>query len=223
MNLFDYLTGLIDLVKSRGSFDSMKKHAGSYVKQLDSKFWKKEQSGGKRRLAVLRKAIAPLEIQHERFQKAVEDRQREICQMTGISDESRDFLYQNTRNATIFTVERKGSKTVLDIDKILNEKKLICIEANTLIDLQNEKFVRLHTAYKYRLATYLRALNSSRERSEVSISMSSSPGYRQHWNYQVPYSSDIGIINVKEDEKNGNDNDVFSDVRKLKPKVAKPA
>ena len=209
-----------DFRKYKTSQERLHKQAMTYVKQMDSDLKNKQQALSKRQLSKLKKKIAPLETQHDRFVRAVDDEKRKIYQTDGISDESKAFLLQRAENAMVYTQKCRGQKTELNIDKILDAKNLLCIEANARIDVQNEKIKQLHAIYRYRLAVYLRTLNNGVENSEISVCLITKPRFVHYWNYQTPFSSAVGEKIDEEELQNGNDNFVFRTDGRRQPEVA---
>ena len=195
--------------------------AVTYRNILDASYRKKEQKLVVRSLAPLKKRIKPLEVDHDRFLRAVEDKRREIMQYPGVSDEDKIHLAQSAANAE-YTLEKNGQKTVLNIDKIMKQKNLICIEANRLIDKKNDKLKKLHSTFNYRLANYLRAVNNhSRRGKEVLVEMTAELKLMQHWSSSERYSSTATENKLKETMKNGNEYIVHFDASRNRDVMAR--
>jgi len=194
--------------------------AVTYRNILDANYRKEEQKIVVQSLASLKKRIKPLEVDHDRFLHAVEDKRREILQYPGVSDVDKLHLAQSAANAE-YTLEANGQKTVLNIDKIMKQKDLICIEANSLIDKKNDILKKLHSAFKYRLANYLRAVNSHSQRGkEIQVEMTAALKLMQHWNSSEVYSSAVTENELKETIKNGNEYIVHLDASRNREDVA---
>ena len=206
MYISDYLvprlTGIRDRKNSKNTDENLFKQASTYRNTLDARYRKQEQSLITRSLANLRKAIAPLEVDHARFLQAAEAKKREVLQYAGVSDEARMLLAQNTENV-VYTITINGVKTTLDIDKIMKHKETVCIEANHVIDTQNDHFKSLHTTFAYRLSEYLRAVNDGSCDKEIKVELQSKPVVLKHWNSSIPYSRAVNEDMGKEVPKHG--------------------
>jgi len=91
--------GKRDKRTSKQDSDNLLRQAMTYRNTLDAGFRKKERALAIRRLAPLKKRIKPLEVDHDRFLRAVEDKKREIMQYPGVSDEEKIHLAQSAANA----------------------------------------------------------------------------------------------------------------------------
>ena len=206
MYILDYvvpkLTGIRDRKNYQEPIENLSRQTNTYRNALDAKYRKKEQSLITRSLSKSRKAIAPLEVDHARFIQAAEAKKREVLQYVGVSDEAKIILAQNTENA-VYTININGERITLNIDKIKKQKDAICIEANQIIDTQNDTFKKLHTSFEYRLSTYLRAVNDGLDCAEIKVELQSKPIVLKHWNSSVPYSSAVNEDLGKEVFKHG--------------------
>ena len=193
MFITDYLIPRLiakrDLRANTGSYDSLLQQAFSYRNHLDAKFNKKEKEAIRRNLTPLKKQIAPLEIDHDRFERAVEERKSEIAQWAGVSAEAKAFKIQETDTAQTLVTERDGRKISLVIGEIKTRKKIICIKANKRIVKQNDRFRRLHAAFCYRLANYLWVLNKFAELQEVKIELTTEPKTLEQWDFNTQFSA----------------------------------
>ena len=190
-NILPMLIGRRDRKKCADSFESLQKMGNTYRNQIAAKFKAKEQKIARRKLCSLKKKIAPVEIDHERFLKAIENKKREIAIQVGISDEDRYQLMEEAINATVYTLESEGKKMILDIDKIEKQKRDICTQANKIIGRQNDYSERLLKIYCYRLSNYLRALNQGESAEEIHFALDVTPEVLQTWNYKNHISSSL--------------------------------
>jgi hypothetical protein len=187
--LIPMVIGARDRKSNRQYSDNLIRQAITYRNTLDSSYKKREQELIDSKLSPLRKAIAPLEVDHDRFLRAVEDKKREILLYPGVSDDDKLYLTQCASNAEYTLKTSSGVVITLNIDNILKKKDAICIEANRIIDSQNERFKKLHATFRYRLSNYLRALNNNGWGSnEIRVDMAERPTVQKHWNGAKVYS-----------------------------------
>ena len=186
-----------DLEQCSDSLQNLEKQVSTYTNTLAVSFLKKEEASLKRNLSRLQKRIAPLEVDHARFLKGVSERKNSISQMAGLSPDVKNSLRVSAENASVLTLRSKGRETILNIRKILCKKKLLCIKANKRIIRANDHFQRLHKRYEYRLANYLRVVNTHPDLPEIHTELNATPRALEEWNYELPDSSVVAGFPVQ--------------------------
>jgi len=147
------------------------------------------QSSIRRNLTALKKRLSELEVQHICFLQWQKQSVEEISKRPGLSEQARALMIEDLINATILTREISGKVTIIDLDEILEEKKIICSEANARKRLQLDRLLTLKSRYERKWRTYLRTLNKENNCKLVNIPLGIEDADTDMWNFLDPLSS----------------------------------
>lgn len=185
--LIPTLIGKKDLYYS-DSAESLLVQALTYRSKLQDNFLYDQERLVKRNLGHVINQRITWETELGKFEAARNERIAAITHSTGISEADTQIMKTRAENATVFVVSSDdGKETELDINNIIKNIKLVCVEANQKIMKENDQCSRLHAKYKVRLSNYLRAINTEPKNGEIKLEFELKPMHLASWDYNLPY------------------------------------